>query len=192
MAFWEIFVIGGALAMDAVAVSLSDGMTEPRMRMGKMLLLSLCFALFQAGMPVLGYYLGSAFSSLVQKIAPYLSFALLAFIGGKMIADGVKSKGEFSPSVKTGAAEVLFQSVATSLDALAVGVALLAAETDGGLPVPFPLCALVIGVVTFALTLPAIALGKKVGDKFSGTAETAGGIVLLLIGIKLLLEGILG
>lgn len=198
MEIWEILVIGVALAMDAVAVSLTNGMCEPRMRIAKMLAIAGAFALFQFLMPVVGYYCSYAFSSLVEEIAPWLSFALLAFIGGKMIFDSAfemakKRKGNFAPAPKKplGAGKLLVQAVATSLDALAVGVTLLAADTTKGLPIHAVLCALIIGAVTFALSLPAVAIGKKAGDAFSDKAEIAGGVVLVAIGLKILLEGIL-
>lgn len=198
MEIWEILVIGAALAMDAVAVSLTNGMCEPRMRILKMLAIAGAFALFQFFMPVVGYYCGYAFSSFVEQIAPWLSFALLAFIGGKMIFDSVcemvkKRKGmlESAPKKPLGAGKLLVQAVATSLDALAVGVTLLAVDTTQGLPFHAVLCALVIGAVTFALSLPAVVIGKKAGDAFSDKAELFGGAVLIAIGLKILLEGIL-
>lgn len=195
MQLWEIFVMGAALAMDAVAVSLADGMAEPRMRALKMLFIAGLFGLFQGLMPLFGYYLGSAFASLIGKIAPYLSFVLLAFIGGKMIFDGIREGRNKRKGVterrETGTAKLVLQAVATSIDALAVGVTLLAAETAGGLPAHILLCALIIAAVTFALSLPAVLLGRKFGDAFSDKAELLGGAVLILIGLKLLLEGIL-
>ena len=94
MSFWEIVLIGAALAMDAVAVSMASGMTEPRMGLGRACAIALTFALFQFGMPLLGYYCGYAFFAAVERIAPWLSFALLVLIGGKMIFDCVKELRE--------------------------------------------------------------------------------------------------
>ncbi len=196
MQLWEVFVIGAGLAMDAVAVSLTDGMTEPKMRVGKMLLIAGAFAFFQFFMPLVGYACGYAFFSLVQKIAPYLSFALLALIGGKMIFDSARElmqrrKGKAEPPRGTGAFALLGQAVATSVDALAVGVTLLAAKTQGELPAHVLVCALIIGLVTLVLSLGALAVGKKAGDRFADKAGFFGGAVLLLIGLKILLEGVL-
>ena len=87
MAIWEVMLIGVALSMDAFAVGMTDGMTEPKMRVWKILFIALLFGLFQFLMPVLGYYFGSIFTSLVEGIAPWLSFAILAFLGGKMVFD---------------------------------------------------------------------------------------------------------
>lgn len=192
MEIWEVVLIGIGLAMDAVAVSLSDGMAQPRMKPLHMLCIAGAFALFQFGMPLLGYFLGSVFSSFIEKIAPYLSFALLCFIGGKMIFDGFMAKKEGKQREENlGVGKILLQAVATSIDALAVGVTFLAAETSVGLPMPVFFCTLVIGAITLLLSLPAVLLGKKVGDKFSDKAEILGGVVLVLLGIKILLEGIL-
>lgn len=199
MQLWEIFIIGVALSMDAVAVGMSDGMAEPRMRCGKIFAVSGAFALAQFLMPLAGYYCGAAFAELVARIAPWLSFALLSFIGGKMILDGVREAAARRKRGRTlrslpggiGIGGVLLQAVATSIDALAVGVAFVAAEATGGLPCPAALCALLIGATTFSLSAAAVVLGKKAGDRFSDGAELAGGAVLVFIGIKLLAEGLL-
>ena len=197
MAIWEIALIGVALAMDAFAVGMTDGMTEPKMPLWKMLCVAGAFALFQFLMPVIGYYCGYAFSALVEKIAPWLSFVLLAFIGGKMIFDGVREmraakRGEHvQERKKLGAGKLALQAVATSLDALAVGVTLLAAETTKGLPFHVALCALLIGGITLCLSLVAVQIGKKAGDRFSDKAELIGGVILVAIGAKILIEGLL-
>lgn len=195
MEIWEIVTIGVGLSMDAFAVGMTDGMAEPRMRILKIFLIAGAFGLFQFLMPVLGYYLGSVFTSLVKRIAPWLSFAILAFLGGKMIFDFImehRKKGEEPPPAHpTGAAKLLVQAVATSIDALAVGVTLLAAETSQGLPFHVTLCALVIGAITFALSVAAVFIGKKAGDKFSDKAQLLGGVILVAIGLKILIEGLI-
>lgn len=205
MSVWEIVLIGVALAMDAVAVSMAGGMAEPRMSMGKALAMAVTFALFQFAMPLIGYYCGYAFSSIVERIAPWLSFFLLALIGGKMIADCVKELREKRspeqirpmlfphnpPRRSAFLGRLLAQGVATSLDALAVGVTLLAAQTSEGLPFSVFACAAVIGAVTFALSFAGVQIGRKAGDKFADTAGLFGGAVLIAIGIKLLAEGLM-
>ena len=195
MEIWEIVTIGVGLSMDAFAVGMTDGMAEPRMRILKIFLIAGAFGLFQFLMPVLGYYLGSVFTSLVKRIAPWLSFAILAFLGGKMIFDFImehRKKGEDSPPAHpTGAAKLLVQAVATSIDALAVGVTLLAAETSQGLPFHVTLCALVIGAITFSLSVAAVLIGRKAGDKFSDKAQLLGGVILVAIGLKILIEGLI-
>lgn len=203
MSIYEVAIIGVALAMDAFAVSVANGIAEPRMRMRGQLCIAFAFGGFQFLMPLVGYVCGSAFSFLVEKIAPYLSLALLAFLGGKMIFDYFaetlsRRKAQFikpplSQNGKGGltAARLLVQAVATSIDALAVGVALLAQEQMGGLPAHVAVCALVIGIVTFLISGIAVTLGKKAGGRFTDEASLAGGLVLVGIGVKLLLEGIL-
>ena len=204
MSVWEIVFIGAALAMDAVAVGMAGGMAEPRMSTAKAVVTALTFALFQFGMPLLGYACGAAFAEVVARIAPFLSFALLLLIGGKMLVDGIREEAERARGrllrpmlrVREGggrsryAAKLLAQGVATSLDALAVGVTLLAAQMSGGLPAHIAACAAVIGAVTFALSFGAVQLGRRAGRGASGAAGGFGGMVLIVIGVKLLAEGL--
>ncbi len=196
MAVWEICLIGVALAMDAFAVGMTDGMTEPNMKPWKMFLIAAFFGAFQFLMPVAGYYFGSIFTHIVQKIAPWLSFAILALLGGKSIFDffmELKNKdAEKKPSKGATVLQLFVQAIATSIDALAVGVAFLATETDVGLPFPVVFCALIIGAVTFALSTAAVFLGRKAGDKFSDKARLIGGVILIAIGLKILIEGLVG
>lgn len=202
MSVFEIVLIGAALAMDATAIGMASGMAEPRMRTGKAAVTAGTFALFQFFMPLLGYVCGAVFSAAIGRIAPWLSFALLSFLGGKMIVDCVREGRErraeglirplLSPRPAKNAAawagRLLVQGVATSLDALAVGVTLLAAEVSEGLPAHIAACAAVIGAVTFLLSYAGVQAGRRVGDKFADLAGAAGGIVLVAIGCKLLLE----
>lgn len=202
MSVWEIILIGIALSMDAFAVGMSNGMTEPDLGSGKTLAIAGAFALFQFGMPLMGYGLGSAFADLVARIAPWLSFALLGFLGGKTLFDSALSsfrerkEGQLCPLLKESrqkltAGQLLVQAVATSLDALAVGVTLLAAESGAGLPFHVAFCSLVIGCITLALSVAAVQIGKFAGVRFSKQAEILGGGILVVIGVKILLEGIL-
>ena len=190
MSVWEIVLIGAALAMDAVAVSMAGGMAEPRMSMGKALAMAVTFALFQFAMPLIGYYCGYAFSSIVERIAPWLSFFLLALIGGKMIADCVKELREKRSPEQI--RPMLFPHNPPRRSAflgrlLAQGVA----QTSEGLPFSVFACAAVIGAVTFALSFAGVQIGRKAGDKFADTAGLFGGAVLIAIGIKLLAEGLM-
>lgn len=198
MTVWEILLIGVALSMDAFAVGMTNGMSEPKMRPLKMLCVAGAYALFQFLMPVAGYYCGYAFAELVKKIAPWLSFALLGVIGGKMLFDFFKErskrrKGErgWAQPKPLGAGKLFLQALATSIDALAVGVTLLAAEASGGLPFHVLYCALAIGGITFCLSMAAVFLGKRVGDRFANEAGLLGGLILLGIGLKILIEGLL-
>lgn len=197
----EILLLGVALSMDAFAVGLTNGMVEPKMPLKKAVLIAAFYGGFQFFMPLVGYYGGSLLAFVVEKIAPWLSFALLAFIGGKMIFDSafpeestLKPLAGGAPIVSEkplGMGRLVAQAFATSIDALAVGVSLLAQETTGSLPFPAALCCLAIGIVTFSLSLFAVAFGKSAGNRFADKAETVGGFILVGIGVKLLLEGIL-
>ncbi len=193
MTVFEVLLLGVALSMDACAVGMTNGMAERDMRTGKAILIAFFFGAFQGLMPLLGYWGGSVFSSLIAAVAPWVSFALLVLIGGKMIADCVRERRERRLTVhaRTGLGRLFMQAIATSIDALAVGISLLAQELSGGLPFGVPVCALVIAVTTFFLTLVAVQLGKLIGSRFSDSAEMLGGMVLVVIGAKLLFEGIL-
>ncbi len=190
MSIYDIVFLGAALSMDAAAVGMANGMAEPGMSRKKMLLIALFYGVFQGGMPLLGYYGSAAFSSLVERIAPWLSFLLLGFLGGKMLLDAAREEEEryLRKRGKLGLSALTAQAVATSIDALAVGVSFMAQEAAGSLAVGVSLCTLIIAVTTFLLSLAAVQVGKLAGDKFSGGAQKTGGLVLLLIGIKLLFE----
>lgn len=193
MEIWEVLLLGVALAMDAFAAGMTDGMTNVHMGWKKTLLIAATFGFMQCLMPILGYFFGGIFAAFVEKIAPVLSFILLAFIGGKAVVEFFlerRKKGAQKPR-PVSAAEIFLQGIATSLDALAVGVTFLAVETENGLPMSVFLCAGVIGVITFFLSLLAVFLGKKLGDKFADKAKLFGGVVLIGIGLKILLEGVL-
>lgn len=204
MGIGEVLLIAVALSIDAFAVGMTNGMQEPKMRFLKMLLIAGMYGFFQFLMPVVGYFSSSVFSALVEKIAPWLSFALLGAIGGKMIFDGVMEMTSRQVQTVGGIplkeilqksgltmGTLLAQAIATSIDALAVGIAFLAVGTTEGLPFHAALCALIIGAVTLILSLGAVELGKRAGDKFSDKAGFAGGCVLVAIGLKILLEAVM-
>lgn len=190
MSIFDIVLLGAALSMDAAAVGMANGMAEPRMSRRKTFLIALFFGVFQGGMPLLGYFGSSVFSSLVGRIAPYLSFMLLLFLGGKMLLDAASEEEERFLVRREGLRlpALTAQAVATSVDALAVGVSFMAQEAAGSFPLGVPLCALIIAATTLLLSLAAVQVGKLAGDKFSGGAQKIGGLVLVLIGIKLLFE----
>lgn len=209
----DLLLIAVGLSMDAFAVGMTNGMTDSKMKLGKVLLIALFYGVFQFFMPLIGYYASSVLSEIIAKIAPWLSFILLAFIGGKMIFDGVrevmenrkkrKAQEEAGPEGAEAKAEgeavgaplrigtLALQALATSIDALAVGVTFLAADTAGSLCLNIWLDCLIIGCITFSLSVIAVYLGKAVGNRLADKAEIAGGAVLVIIGVKILLEGIL-
>lgn len=194
MQLYEILLLGAALSVDAFAAGMSDAASCPHMSQSRCAFIALTFGLFQFLMPLLGYFCGTAFTSVVIAIAPYLSFTLLAVIGGKAVIDrqrGGALMRRLHKKSHLGAGKILLQGVATSLDALAVGVAFLAQDAAGNLPVPVVLCSALIGAVTLALTGLAVRLGKAAGSRFEDDAQFWGGAVLVIIGCKLLLEGVL-
>ncbi len=195
MSVFEIILLGAALAMDAFAVGMTDGMTETDMKFGKVLETAGAFGLFQFFMPLLGYCVGGVFAGIVAEVAPTLSFLILAFLGGKMIVECVReSRGGHVALLKRekrgGALKLFVQAIATSIDALAVGITLLALEGSGTLALSPLYCALVIGAVTFVLSLAAVLIGKKAGAMIADKAEILGGVVLVFIGLKILMESV--
>ena len=197
MSILDIILIGVGLSMDAVAVSVSNGIAESKMKWSKMLLIAGAFGLFQGVMPFLGYLLGTVFAQFITMVAPYLAFILLGFIGGKMIVESIKALRNPSahidekPKAKLTLAVLLAQAVATSIDAFAVGIDMACYECAGNMSLPVYIACIIIAVITFVLSLIAVILGKKTGDVFSDKATLVGGIILVLIGTKMLIEGLI-
>lgn len=197
----EIFLIGISLAMDAFAVSVTDGLCYHNLTKRKGVFIPATFALFQAVMPLIGFFiafgLGQAFKQTFDEIDHWIAFILLFLIGAKMIFDAIKefrSPEEEIQKKQFSIAEVLIQGVATSIDALFVGVSF--AATDG-LKESIPnvlISVLIIGCTTFIISLVGLLIGVKVGDilkKKAGITEIIGGIVLIGIGLKILIQGLI-
>ena len=197
----EVFLIGLSLSMDAFAVSVTDGLCYRNLTKVKGATIPLAFGLFQAVMPLIGYFvafgLGQAFEEIFDKIDHWIAFILLAIIGGKMIYDAIKqlrSKEEEIKEKKYSVPEVLGQGVATSIDALFVGVSFAATE---GLKNSIPnvlVGVAIIGVTTFVISLAGLLIGVKIGNVLknkSGIATLIGGLVLIGIGLKILIEGLI-
>lgn len=181
----EIVLLAVALAMDAVAVSLARGMAVGRADRREALLLAGAFGLFQALMPLLGWLLSSLFADLVRSAAPWIAFGLLLLIGAKMIKESFEDDDEDeAASTRLPLLAVLGLAVATSIDAFAVGVTFAVLDVAVGPAV------VVIGVVTFVLSLVAVLVGARVGRWLGSRAELFGGVVLVLIGVRILLDGL--
>lgn len=177
--------LGISLSMDACAVSMSNGLLEPKMKKRKAVLIAAMFGIFQGVMPLLGYLFGSLFTQWIENAVPIIGFVILTFIGGKMIYESFH-KEEFEVkhlSFKT----ILIQAVATSIDALTVGIVYVGSPT-----VEVYVTFLIIAVTTFLFSLLAVFIGRKFGDRLSNKAEILGGIILILIGLKILIEYLVG
>lgn len=179
----ELLVLAFALAMDAVAVSLAEGLRLRRPPWRSALLMAGMFGLFQALMPVLGWIAAFWAADAVSAVTPWIAFGLLAVIGGKMIWESVADDEDHTTAEVT-IRSVLPLAIATSIDAAAVGV------TFGVLEVSVAPAVALIGVVTFGLSLGAVFLGARVGERLGHWATLVGGVVLVLIGVRILVSGL--
>ncbi len=182
MSYIEIFLTALGLSMDAFAVSLSDGLAFSRLRRSRVLAIALCFGAMQGLMPTIGYVLGSAFSGYITKADHILALVLLGFIGIKMIVDAcLDTPEELHPKLTIPL--LLTQGIATSIDALAVGIG-FAALPD----VRICDAAGCIAGVTFVCSLIGVHLGRKCGESLGKRAMIAGGLILIGIGMKIFME----
>ncbi len=181
---FTVFFIGIGLAMDAFSVSVTNGMCIKGINFKKSLLIAFMYALFQFFMPVAGFFAASIFKGYIETVDHWVAFVLLFFIGLKMIVEAVEEmKKDGNCEIKELGFKVLtVQAVATSIDALAVGVGFAALST------PVFSSSVLIGIITFVLCFFGVYIGKKVGGILKGKAEIVGGTVLILIGIKILVE----
>lgn len=186
MTLLEIFLVGVGLSMDAFAVAICKGLAMPRVNRKRTLLIGLYFGVFQAVMPLTGWLLGSQFARHVTKMAPWIAFVLLAWIGGSMIRESLSKKEEEEKAepAELRHRELLMLAIATSIDALAVGVSFSMVE----LTVPIYAAAILIGCTTFAISVAGVFVGNLFGARYKNRAEFVGGAILILIGMKILLE----
>ena len=186
MGFLELFLVAVSLSMDAFAVSVCKGLSTGRPRLGQCLTCGVYFVGFQALMPFLGWLLGIRFQELITSVDHWIAFVLLGLIGVNMIRESRSTEEEMEASF--GAKAMFPLAVATSIDALTVGI------TFAFLSVPIGPAVALIGVITFVLSAIGVKAGGVVGERGKSWAELAGGIVLILMGTKILLEhlGILG
>ena len=186
MSILEILLLGIGLSMDAFAVSICKGLSTKKLQFKHYLIIGAWFGGFQALMPFIGYLLGAGFEKYINAVASWIAFVLLAFIGGKMIAEAVRPEDEnveidkMDPPLDV--KEMFVLAVATSIDALAVGI------TFAFLNYPIGEAVTIIGLTTFCISIGGVYVGNFFGNRYKKKAELAGGIILVLIGVKILLE----
>ncbi len=179
--FVTVFLTGIGLAMDAFAVAICKGLKMQKLELKQMGLIALFFGGFQALMPLIGWGLGKSFESYIKSIDHWVAFGLLLFIGGKMAYESFKAE-EDECCERFDIKELLIMAIATSIDALAVGIAFALKDINIFVAIA------IIGIVTFILSALGVLIGHKFGAVYKSKAELAGGIILILIGLKILLE----
>ncbi len=187
--FTQSILTGAGLAMDAFSVSLADGLSEPGMKRPRMLGIAGTFAIFQAAMPLAGWFLVHTlvgYFKAFEPFIPWIALALLAFIGGKMLIEGLHCTEEECKLSRLSLGALMLQGIATSIDALSVGFTI----AHYGLPEAL-ICAAVIAAVTFVICYAGLILGKKFGTALAGKAQVLGGGILIAIGIWIFIKGII-
>ena len=182
MDWFEIIAVAVGLSMDAFAVAVCKGLAAGKAEIKYYVIVGLWFGGFQALMPLVGYFLGSLFAGYIEAVDHWISFGLLALIGANMIREAFSKKEEEADSSR-GFFAMLMLAVATSIDALAVGVTF---SFDMGRAFIVP-AVLIIGVITFIISVVGVKVGSVFGAKYKSKAEFVGGVILILIGIKVLL-----
>lgn len=184
--FFTLLLMGVGLSMDAFAVSICKGLSMRKVNKKQCLVIGLFFGGFQALMPFIGWVLGSQFEQYITSIDHWIAFILLGFIGGKMVVEAIREKdeavevGKMDPPLDL--KEMFILAIATSIDALAVGI------TFAFLQVPIVEAISIIGITTFVISVIGVYVGNFFGNRYKKMAELAGGIILILIGLKILLE----
>lgn len=190
MGFVELFMIAIGLSMDAFAVAICKGLNMKKVNYKNTVIIALFFGVFQGVMPLIGWLLGRNFEQYITSIDHWIAFVLLAFIGGNMIREGLKGDDEVSEealttleySEKLDLKELTVMAIATSIDALAIGI------TFAFLKVSIVPAVTLIGITTFIISLGGVFIGNYFGVKYKNKAEIAGGVILILIGTKILLS----
>lgn len=178
--------LGFGLAMDAFSVSLANGLHEPQMKLKRMFVIAGTFAFFQFLMPMLGWICVHTlleYFNAFSKLIPYIALGLLAFIGGKMLIEGIK--GEEGESEEVGKGALFVQGIATSIDALSVGFTIAHYQLLEAL-----IASLIIGAVTLVICLAGLKIGRTFGMKLAGKASILGGVILIAIGLEIFITGV--
>jgi len=182
--------IAAGLSMDAFAVSVSSGLGAQKMSRAGGLKIAASFGVFQGLMPLIGYTVASTFADKIQAVDHWVAFALLAFVGGKMLWEAFRGGDEGEGKDPSQWRNLLVLAIATSIDALAVGASFAVTPKTGMFAASYGylICCGIIAVTTFAISAAGVYIGKRFGNKFGNKAEIVGGIVLVGIGVKILLE----
>ncbi len=185
--FFTAIMLGIGLAMDAFSVSLANGLNEPCMKTRKMCGVAGLFAFFQCAMPMIGWICVSTVAqhfAAFEKLIPWIALALLGYIGGKMLYEGIVHKGDACEQPAAGIGALLIQGVATSIDALSVGFTISEYNWAEAL-----LSCVLIGVLTFMICLVGLEIGKRAGTRLAGKAGIFGGAILIFIGLEIFITG---
>jgi len=189
MFFFDILLIGVGLSMDAFAVSVCKGLAMKKINYKEAFIIALFFGGFQALMPFLGYCAGSAFADYIEAVDHWIAFILLVIIGGKMFVEAIKGMKDKQCECKLkeeenkfSFGEIFMLAIATSIDALAVGVTFALVKS-----VNIGYSIIVIGITTFVISFAGVFIGNKFGDRYQHKAELVGGVILILIGVRILL-----
>lgn len=178
----ELFLIAIGVSMDAFAVAVCKGLSVKQLKINHVVTVGLYFGIFQALMPLIGYLVGSTFASLITSVDHWFVFILLSLIGANMIRESRKKSKPQSCEESFRIKGMLPLALATSIDALAIGIAFASLQVE---IVP---ALLLIGVITFAFSCLGVKIGNVFGEKYKSTAELAGGVILILLGVKVLVE----
>ena len=184
--FFNSILLGVGLAMDAFSVSMANGLNEPCMKHRKMCGIAGMFGFFQALMPMLGWFCIHnliRYFKMIEPFIPWIAFILLGFIGGKMLYEGITDKGECEDKPGVGFWALVVQGIATSIDALSVGLTISEYNFTEAL-----LASLIIAAVTFGICMVGLVIGRKAGTKLSGKAGILGGVILIFIGLEILIK----
>ncbi len=191
MSFIDILLLGVGLSMDAFAVAICKGLAMRKVNKGQMLVIALFFGGFQALMPLIGWALGSTFAKKISAFDHWIAFVLLFYVGGKMVVDAIKewkdkdTVEEMDPPLDF--KELILLAIATSIDALACGVTFSFYENFNILK-----AIVIIGVTTFIISAGGVYVGNIFGDKYKAKAQLLGGVILVFLGVKILLEHTMG
>lgn len=185
--FFNSILIGVGLAMDAFSVSLANGLNEPKMKTNKMCAVAGTFCGFQILMPLIGWICVHTiirYFKAFETLIPFIALALLGYIGGKMLFEGIKDKNSEEEKHTVSFKSLIVQGIATAIDALSVGFTIADCKLNFALAE-----ALIIGAVTFAICIAGLIIGKKFGTKLSNKASILGGVILIAIGIEIFIKG---